>query len=692
MHLVIDSVVIEDSVVGIYAISTGPNPIIHQFADKSVTIKNSYISGKSDQFDCSYDSQWQQGMYAAGFVERQTPDIMDGSHTAIVATDFIQGINGFPACEWWNQDINMAMYGRTCVLGTTFANYNRRCGQVDHIIRTNKNTHDHIFPITFVSGNSLQNVNADDIVKINRPRVEFVNIADCSDLFCDAMKKFMVIDEEGGIFGTAGTMLPESEYEWDGITRVQPDGQSVTYSNTQDGLGDYRIPFPMQTRMDGSKIPMHEVFSDVGIVRNDNCVWKNTAPGWWCPRGTGPTELKYFDLVFESMDADHERRRLTPLAVRSEGYVDIINGPGDHTCCIGYACQIRLMTMHTTVACNKKYDFFFSSTTPMSMKFHFPQAAEDCKIKVSMYTKRPNRIDLKMDGVFQTPTNAEKAGDNLVWTKPDNAFHMPEIHSHNSGSNFFQREAQMYHMIFSGGHIYELDVIQTLVLELSVMTELTEDQFYDNGNLANNIAALLGIDPSNIRVMNVIREDTPSRRKRREAQGMIQFSLAGRFRRETDGEAVSLQIEILADDENTSLTDVAEAVIEKASEVAEEVGKALGNNTVVNADVAVAQPPPKPATPEPPVSLAAKLGVEELQPGQNVTEFMDSVAKILGQDLNTLKTAEETAEEAQNAVDEANEPIFYSTPKRMEIQSQPLEMQILGQPMHQVLIINSPIA
>ena len=80
------------------------------------------------------------------------------------------------------------------------------------------------------------------------------------------------------------------------------------------------------------------------------------------------------------MDKDSTRRRLTPLAVRAENsHIDIINGPGDHSSCIGYACFIRLSTFHTTVACGKSYDFYFSSTTPMSAKFHFAQAPEDCK-------------------------------------------------------------------------------------------------------------------------------------------------------------------------------------------------------------------------------------------------------------------------------------------------------------------------
>ena len=43
------------------------------------------------------------------------------------------------------------------------------------------------------------------------------------------------------------------------------------------------------------------------------------------------------------------------------------------------------------------------------------------------------------------------------------------------------------------------------MLELEVMTELTEDEFYDNGDIAKNIAALLGINPKKIKIMDVVR-------------------------------------------------------------------------------------------------------------------------------------------------------------------------------------------
>ena len=139
---------------------------------------------------------------------------------------------------------------------------------------TNPANWDHTFPVEFNS-NVFTDVTLETAVLIHRPNLKRVNIADCTDMQCDSKKKFMVIDLDGSFFGGAGsTILPESEYEWDGVTR-----NSVTYTDTADGLGDYRIPAPMQTNSAGGKIPMEHVYTESGIIRNENCIWKSDFPG-----------------------------------------------------------------------------------------------------------------------------------------------------------------------------------------------------------------------------------------------------------------------------------------------------------------------------------------------------------------------------------------------------------------------------
>ena len=58
----------------------------------------------------------------------------------------------------------------------------------------------------------------------------------------------MIIDMDGSLFGgTGGTILPESEFEWDDLEQ-----HGVKYSDPRDGLSDERIPSPMRTYINGS--------------------------------------------------------------------------------------------------------------------------------------------------------------------------------------------------------------------------------------------------------------------------------------------------------------------------------------------------------------------------------------------------------------------------------------------------------
>ena len=82
-----------------------------------------------------------------------------------------------------------------------------------------------------------------------------------------------------------------------------------------------------------------------GVIRNENCVYRETWHAYECF-----DDLDYEMLVIESMDADTETRRLSPVAVLGNGYVDLINGPQDHGWCSGYTCRKRVSLFHALVA------------------------------------------------------------------------------------------------------------------------------------------------------------------------------------------------------------------------------------------------------------------------------------------------------------------------------------------------------
>jgi hypothetical protein len=152
--LIIDDVIIEDSTVGIYAIHHGPRSWKHEYSDTSVTLKNSYISGKGENtFDCIYDTEVK--VYLDKWSNRQgPPPSRTLTQTGILGPDFLGDKKAYPICPWYQNDLDIAIYGKTCVVNTEFANFNDYCDDERPVVVTgNAQTLDHLFPITFLTGN-----------------------------------------------------------------------------------------------------------------------------------------------------------------------------------------------------------------------------------------------------------------------------------------------------------------------------------------------------------------------------------------------------------------------------------------------------------------------------------------------------------------------------------------------------------
>jgi len=110
-------------------------------------------------------------------------------------------------------------------------------------------------------------------------------------------------------------------------------------------------------------------------------------------------------------------------------------------------------------------------------------------------------------------TQDQSTGD-LTWNIPQESFKTSLGDS--SGSNYYARLEETLYFTMSAGDNIEVKSTQSIILKIGLeMQSLTTTEFFENGNFALNIAALLGVDPSKIKVVNVIREDTPSNRRRR---------------------------------------------------------------------------------------------------------------------------------------------------------------------------------
>lgn len=82
---------------------------------------------------------------------------------------------------------------------------------------------------------------------------------------------------------------------------------------------------------------------------------RSTYQAWHCDQ-----RLTYRMVVLESLDSDTETRRVSPVAVLSDGYVDLVNGPQDHGWCMGYTCQKRLSTFPLVMAMGKTTQSFLN--------------------------------------------------------------------------------------------------------------------------------------------------------------------------------------------------------------------------------------------------------------------------------------------------------------------------------------------
>ena len=64
-------------------------------------------------------------------------------------------------------------------------------------------------------------------------------------------------------------------------------------------------------------------FFATGIIGNNDCTYKES---WQAFKCSGANVKDYAMLVIESLDEDTELRRLSPVALLSERYIDLHNG------------------------------------------------------------------------------------------------------------------------------------------------------------------------------------------------------------------------------------------------------------------------------------------------------------------------------------------------------------------------------
>ena len=195
-----------------------------------------------------------------------------------------------------------------------------------------------------------------------------INPSDCVDMDCDGLKKILIRDQDGSFTGRTGlhTMVSRSEIGWG---ETSPDR----------GVSDLRIPRTMVANVDGTKKDIDATFPNKGIYRGTTCDWKQDWNSYSC------SGIDHLMMVMESLDADTEVRRLSPIGLAAGGYVDLINGPQDHGWCGGYTCQERISDFFMIVASGLEYLIGLTSTNPQDMRLRLLNANSSQRILSAIF-------------------------------------------------------------------------------------------------------------------------------------------------------------------------------------------------------------------------------------------------------------------------------------------------------------------
>lgn len=339
---------------------------------------------------------------------------------------------------------------------------------------------------------------------IHRPDISKVNPSDCVDMVCDAKRKSFLKDLDGSFLGNSGSVIPQAEYEWDG--------------NSQLGIGDYRIPKAMLTFLNGSRIPVTEKAPHKGILRDATCKY---IPEWQSYQCLG---MEYAMMVIESLDSDTETRRLSPVAIMSNGYVDLINGPQDHGWCAGYTCQRRLSLFHGIVALNKTYEVYFTGTSPQNLRLMLLNVEFNKVVLVGIFFSTLQRLDVYVNNSLVCPKNTvwndQKKHCELERHLNTEQF-LPNLGSTVPGENYFDRTYQMLYLLLKGTTPVEVHTATVIYVSFQ-LPAMTADEFFSSNNLVRNLALFLKIPSDKIRVSRII---GASLRRKRSTGRIMEFEI-----------------------------------------------------------------------------------------------------------------------------------------------------------------------
>ncbi|KAM6899772.1 PKHD1 like 1, tandem duplicate 1 [Xenentodon cancila] len=590
MDVIISNVTLVDNGMGIMPLIYTPPSVSHEYANRTVGVQNALIVGSSPGFNCS-DTLSSSDFNVEISAGHRAPRPPNGGRSGICWPTFQSAHNEAPVKpHHLNMNYN-AIKGLMTVTDTTFVNFRDVCsGERNFAFMTNPLNEDLQHPVQ-VSGIKLVDSLDENKAFIHRPDLGKVNPSDCVDMDCDAKKKTLLKDLDGTFLGAVGAVVPQSEYEWGGDRRR--------------GLGDYRIPKIMLTSLNGSRIPVNQVAPHKGIIR-ENCTYMHSWQGYKC------FGLNYQMVAIESLDSDTETRRLSPVAVLGDRYVDLINGPQDHGWCAGYTCQRRLSLFHSIVATGHAFDVYFTSVSPQKLRLMMLNSNLSESVLLSVFYSNPQRLDVYVDNQLVAPTNAAWNNDRTDYTLMQPTFtdeYVPQMDAI-AGANYFDQDYKMLKVLLRGSRPVDIRTSPVLVLAFN-MPAISEEEFFGN-NLIQNLALFLKVPSNMIRITKIIRANGGARRRKRSTGVTVEMEIKKPPVQQTTNST--------SDEEDfTLLKNIADDLGQAA--VSGNLGQSIGFNV---SSIGIIPPPPPSSDPS-----WNEVASENLTREKPTANFVASVARLL---------------------------------------------------------------
>ena len=487
-RMVFRNLVLVDNRIGLHAIVYEPTSLSHVTSNKYISVENCLFVGNSDVDSCHSDLSQPKHLSRTNFW--RSAGSTNGGSVGFTLATFMSGSGAAPNKPYEKLLSYSAISGVTHFNQVTFANYLTVCG--DRAIQSHRKSGDAMHPVEILNSHR-DNVDTSATFFLFRPLLSWVDPSDCVDMDCDGPKKVLIKMLDSSFLGAVSEVVSQSEFEWGGDMRR--------------GLGDYRIPLAMQTNNDGSRVNITETYPYKGIYRDPDCEFMSDWQSYYCPG------VNHDMMIIESLDADTETRRVSPVGLAAGEFIDLINGPMDHGWCLGYTCQERISTFYTIVRNGLNYSLAFTGTNPQVIRVFLLNADVSRAVVVGLFYPIPQRLDVYNNGNFIVPTNAY-LDTNLKYVDTRDpevkAEYIPTIDL-NPGANFYDRASlTMYFVVKAEAKI---TLATTMVIQLRFdLAAVTVDEFFEE-NIVRNIALLLGIPESKIRITKIVGIPRISRRQ-----------------------------------------------------------------------------------------------------------------------------------------------------------------------------------